>query len=141
MFDSLSEKDLCERYRQTKPSATPSACLIAPRRMRCACSMSRAQKNRKAIKQALADLRESNDAGGSAVELQSLIEQCCNFYLQQGRFPASYEELQPIPLQKRGILPYAADDGGELGQAYHLRLDPEKRELCFAFRFPDAAGR
>jgi len=113
-----------------------SAGMIAPQT-----EQQRAKKNRKAIKQALADLRESNDAGGSAVELQSLIEQCCNFYLQQGRFPASYEELQPIPLQKRGILPYAADDGGELGQAYHLRLDPEKRELCFAFRFPDAAGR
>ncbi len=35
----------------------------------------RAGKNRKAIKQALADLREENSDGGSAVELQSLIEQ------------------------------------------------------------------
>jgi len=101
----------------------------------------RAHKNRKAIKQALADLQESNADGGSAVELQSLIEQCCNFYLEQGCFPASYEEMQPIPVLKVGILPYAADDGGEKGQAYHLRLDPQKREVCFAFRFPDAAGR
>ena len=40
----------------------------------------RAGKNRKAIKQAVADLREANSDGGNAVELQSLIEQACNFY-------------------------------------------------------------
>jgi putative transposase len=98
-------------------------------------------KNRQAIKQALNDLHESDSDGGSAVELQSLIEQCCNFYLKVGRFPAFYEEMQPIPVLKVGILPYAADDGGDKGQAYHLRLDPEKRVVFFAFRFPDATGR
>src|SRR5215470_11431634 len=61
--------------------------------------------------------------------------------IKQGCFPASYEEMQPIPVLKVGILPHAADDGGEKGQAYHLRLDQQKREVCFAFRFPDAAGR
>src|SRR5215470_5256568 len=115
--------------------------LLSARMIEPQTEQQRARKNRKAIKQALADLHESNADGGGAVELQSLIEQCCNYYLQQGRFPASYEEMQPIPVQKRGILPYAADDGGELGQAYHLRLDPQKREVYFAFRFPDAAGR
>jgi len=100
-----------------------------------------AGKHRKAIKQALADLREGDADGGSAVELQSLIEQCCNFYLKQGCFPAFYEEMQPIPVLKVGILPYAADDGGDKGQAYHLRLDAQKRVIFFAFRFPDAAGR
>ena len=100
----------------------------------------RSGKNRKAIKQALADLYETDDDGGSAVELQSLIEQCSNFYLKAGRFQDCYEEMQPIPVLKVGILPYAADDGGEKGQAYHLRLDPEKRVVYFAFRFPDAAG-
>jgi transposase len=100
-----------------------------------------AGKNRTAINQALVDLRESDSDGGSAVELQSLIEQCCNFYLTRGRFPACYEEMQPIPVLKAGILPYAADDGGDKGQAYHLRLDAQKRVVFFAFRFPDAAGR
>lgn len=100
-----------------------------------------AGKNRKAIKQALVDLRESDSDGGSAVELQSLIEQCCNFYLTRGRFPAFYEEMQSIPVLKVGILPYAADDGGDKGQTYHLRFDPQKRVVFFAFRFPDAAGR
>ena len=41
----------------------------------------RAGKNRKAIKVALASLREEGSDGGSAVELQSLIEQACNYYL------------------------------------------------------------
>ncbi len=44
----------------------------------------RAGKNRKAIKQALADLRAANEDGGVIVELQSLIEQACNFYLANG---------------------------------------------------------
>jgi putative transposase len=52
----------------------------------------RAGKNRKAIKAALACLREENSDGGSAVELQSLIEQACNFYLKNGCFPSYYEE-------------------------------------------------
>src|SRR6266446_4481238 len=46
----------------------------------------RAGKNCKAIKQALADLREAGEDGGTIVELQSLIEQACNFYLINGCF-------------------------------------------------------
>ena len=97
-------------------------------------------KNRKAIKQALAELREENSDGGSAVELQSLIEQACNFYLKHGCFPATYEEMQAIPVLKTGILPYAGDDGGALGQAYRLRIDLEGRCAYFAFRSPDEQG-
>ena len=99
-----------------------------------------ANKNRKAIKQAVASLREEPSDGGSAVELQSLIEQACNFYLKNGCFPSSYEEMQAIPVQKRGILPYAGDDGGEKGQAYRLRIDLEGRDCFFAFRSPDQTG-
>lgn len=54
----------------------------------------RAGKNQKAIKQALVDLREANSDGGNAVELQSLIEQACHFYLTNGRFPDTYEDMQ-----------------------------------------------
>src|SRR5215471_5513855 len=97
-------------------------------------------KNRKAIKQALASLREENADGGSAVELQSLIEQSCNFYLKLGCFPETYEEMQEIPVLKVGILPYAGDDGGERGQAYRLRIDLEGRDCCFALRAPDESG-
>jgi putative transposase len=101
----------------------------------------RAGKNRKAIKAALASLREENSDGGSAVELQSLIEQACNFYLTHGCFPDTYEDMQAIPVLKGGILPYAADDGGDKGQAYRLRIDLEGRCCYFAFRAPDQAGR
>jgi putative transposase len=41
---------------------------------------------------------------------------------------------------KVGILPYAADDGGEQGQAHRSRLDLEARCCSFAFRAPDQAG-
>jgi len=100
----------------------------------------RAGKNRKAIKAALADLREEGSDGGSAVELQSLIEQARNFYLKNGCFPDTYEEMQAVPVQKGGILPYAGDDGGEKGQAYRLRIDLEGRCCYFTFRAPDQAG-
>jgi putative transposase len=100
----------------------------------------RAGKNRKAIKAALACLREENSDGGSAVELQSLIEQACNFYLKNGCFPSYYEEMQAIPVLKVGILPYAGDDGGEKGQTYRLRIDLEGRCCSFAFRAPDQRG-
>ena len=100
----------------------------------------RAGKNRTAIKAALSRLREEDSDGGSAVELQSLIEQACNFYLTHGCFPDSYEEMQAVPVQKGGILPYAADDGGERGQAYRLRIDAEGHCCYFAFRAPDQAG-
>jgi putative transposase len=49
----------------------------------------RAGKSRRAIREALADVRKANEDGGSSVELQSLIEQACNFYLEQGCFPAT----------------------------------------------------
>jgi putative transposase len=100
----------------------------------------RTGKNREAIKAALACLREEDCDGGSVVELQSLIEQACNFYLKNGCFPSCYEEMQTIPVLKVGILPYAGDDGGEQGQAYRLRIDAEGRCCYFAFRAPDQAG-
>ncbi len=100
----------------------------------------RAGKNRTAIKAALACLRDEHSDGGGAVELQSLIEQACNFYLAHGCFPDTYEEMQAIPVLKVGILPYAADDGGEHGQAHRLRLDLEGSCCTFAFRAPDQTG-
>jgi putative transposase len=99
-----------------------------------------AGKNRKAIKAVLADVREENSDGGSAVELQSLIEHCCNFYLKNGCFPETYEKLQAIPVLKTSILPYAGDDGGDKGQTYRLRIDLEGRCVYFAFRSPDEQG-
>jgi transposase len=100
----------------------------------------RAGKNRPAIKAALACLRDEHSDGGSAVELQGLIEQACNYYLANGCFPQTYEDMQAIPLLKVGILPYAADDGGAHGQAYRFRIDVQGRCCYLAFRFPDEHG-
>ena len=100
----------------------------------------RAGKNRKAIKQAIADLRETNSDGGNAVELQSLIEQACNFYLQNGCFPNTYEEMQPVPVLKAGILPYAGDDGAVMGQTYRMRVDLDQKTLALALRTPNEQG-
>ena len=101
----------------------------------------RAGKDRKAIKQALADLREANEDGGKAVGLQSLVEQACNFYLKNGCFPDTYEEMQAIPAQKAAQLPYAADDGQEMGQAYRMSIDLDQRIATLAIRFPDLEGK
>jgi putative transposase len=74
------------------------------------------------------------------VEWQNLIEQARNFYLQHGCFPATYEQVQSVPVLKAGILPYAGDDGLELGQAYHLSYDLEQQRLTLVLRTPDAQG-
>jgi len=100
----------------------------------------RGGKHRKAIREALTALRDASSDGGNAVEVQSLIEQACNFYLKNGCFPDSYEDMQPVPVLKAGILPYAGDDGADLGQAYRLSIDLEQRTACFAFRFPNDSG-
>jgi putative transposase len=100
----------------------------------------RAGKNRKAIWQALTDLREANSDGGNTVELQSLIEQACNFYLTNGCFPDTYEEMQAVPVLKVGILPYAGDDGPTMGQSYRLSLDLEQKHITLALRTPDETG-
>jgi transposase len=68
------------------------------------------------------------------------MEQACNFYLHNGCFPDTYEEMQPVPVLKAGILPYAGDDGPQMGQTYRFSLDREKRSLTLALRTPDEQG-
>src|SRR5438309_9088031 len=100
-----------------------------------------AGKNRPAIKEAITTLQKSlEEDDTSFVALQNVIEQACNFFFQQDRFPASYEELQPVPLLKVGILTYAGDDGREKGQAYRLALDVDAGVAGCRFRYPDEAG-
>jgi putative transposase len=100
----------------------------------------RAGKNRKAIRQAIAALRAADSDGGHAVEVQSLIEQSCNFYLHNGCFPDTYEEMQPIPVLKAGVLPYAGDDGPVMGQTYRMSYDLDHKTLTVSLRTPDAQG-
>ena len=98
-------------------------------------------KNRPAIKEALTILRKTlEEEETSFVALQNVVEQCCNFFFAHDRFPATYEELQPLPLLKVGMLTYAGDDGPEKGQAYRLALDLDAGLARFRFRYPDEAG-
>lgn len=100
-----------------------------------------AGKNRPAIKEAITAVQKSLDEDETSfVTLQNVIEQCCNAYFQQDRFPSSYEELQPAPLLKVGMLTYAGDDGGVKGQAYRLALDGDAGVARFRFRYPDENG-
>jgi transposase len=62
-------------------------------------------------------------------------------YLQNGCFPATYEEMQPLPVLKSSILPYAGDDGADMGQTYRLALDLEHRRITLALRTPDEHGK
>jgi putative transposase len=100
-----------------------------------------ADKNRPAIKQAITTLQKSLDEEETSfVTLQNVTEQACNYFFQQDRFPASYEELQAVPLLKVGLLTYAGDDGRDKGQAYRLALDLEAGVARFRFRYPDEDG-
>jgi putative transposase len=100
-----------------------------------------AGKNRPEIREAITALQKSlEEDEASFVALQNVVEQACNFFFQQDRFPSAYEELQPIPQLMVGMLTYAGDDGGEKGQAYRLALDLEAGVARFRFRYPDEAG-
>jgi hypothetical protein len=78
----------------------------------------RAAKNRKAIEQGVAAVREAESDGGHAVALQSVIEQARNFDLQNGCIPSTYKEMQLVPFLQTGLLPYAGDDSPHVGQTY-----------------------
>jgi putative transposase len=100
-----------------------------------------AGKNRAAIKEAITALQKSlEEDETSFVALQNVVEQACNFFFQQDCFPIAYEELQPVPLLKVGMLTYAGDDGREKGQAYRMAVDLDKGVARFRFRYPDEAG-
>ncbi len=100
-----------------------------------------ASKKRPAIKEAITALQKSlEEEETSFVVLQNVVEQCCNYFFAHDRFPTTYEELQPVPLLKVGMLTYAGDDGGAKGQAYRLALDVDAGVARFRFRYPDEAG-
>jgi len=100
-----------------------------------------AGKNRKSIKEAIEALQKTLGEDDTAfVTLHNVIEQGCNFFLEHGVFPETYEEMQAIPLLKVGMLTYAGDDGGANGQSYRLSCDVAAGTVSLLFRFPDAAG-
>ena len=85
-----------------------------------------AKKDSRLIREQVRALRaeqpEAGEETDAYVAMTNLIEQACNHYLRTGAFPTTYEEVQAIPVQKVGQLPFAADDGMHAGQTYRALL-------------------
>ncbi len=101
-----------------------------------------AGKNRKTIKEAIEALQKTLEDDDTAfITMQNVVEQACNYFLEQGEFPTTYEQMQGIPLLSVGLLTYAGDDGGAKGQAYRFSLDLNAGMACLLFRFPNPLGK
>ncbi len=87
----------------------------------------KAQKDHQLIKeQVRARLTQMQDAGEDAdafMAMTNVIEQACNRYLQREAFPATYEDMQPVPTLSVGQLTFAGDDGMKAGQTYRAQLE------------------
>src|SRR5260370_34999127 len=81
-----------------------------------------ATKDYRAIKEQVRALRAELEEADTFIAMTNVIEQACNVYLQTETFPTTYEAMQPIPVQSRGQLTFAGDDGPTLGQAYRAQL-------------------
>jgi len=101
-----------------------------------------AGKNRQTIKEAIEALQKTLEDDDTAfITMQNVVEQACNYFLEHGEFPTTYEQMQSIPLLTVGLLTYAGDDGGAKGQAYRFALDLDRGRASLLFRFPDEAGK
>ena len=115
-----------------------------------------ARKDYRVIKEQVRAVRaEQQEAGEEAdafMAMTNLIEQACNYYLETGAFPTTYEEVQAIPVQQVGQLPFAGDDGMHAGQTYRVRLsvaascdlqtraEARRTHLALKLRAPDPQG-
>ncbi len=100
-----------------------------------------AGKNRQSIKEAIEALQKTLEDDDTAfVTIQNVVEQACNYFLEHGMFPHSYEDMQAVPLLKVGMLTYAGDDGIMKGQSYRLSFDVQAGTASLLFRFPDEMG-
>src|SRR5260370_31068804 len=67
-----------------------------------------AGKNRKTIKESIEALQKMLEDDDTAfVTMQNVVEQACNYFLEQGEFPTTYEQMQGIPQLTVGLLTYA----------------------------------
>src|ERR1051326_8760003 len=115
-----------------------------------------ATKDYRLIREQVRALRvERAEAGEEAdafMAMTNLIEQACNFYLETGAFPATYEEVQAVPVPAVGQLPFAGDDGMQVGQTYRAvfgvaqscdrstRAEVRRTHLALKLRAPDPQG-
>jgi hypothetical protein len=102
-----------------------------------------AGKHRQVIKEAILALQQTRGEEDETAfaTLLNVVEQACNYFLAHGTFPATYEAMQAVPVLSVGLLTYAGDDGGELGQAYRLAYDLEAETGTLRLRVPDETGR
>ena len=61
-----------------------------------------ARKDYRLIKEKVTALRSSVDDPDAYMAMTNVIEQAANFYLEAERWPKTYEDLQPVPVRKRG---------------------------------------
>lgn len=100
----------------------------------------RKDKNRKLIREAVSSLKAALAGDGeNAVYLQNVVEQACNVFLAKGEFPATFFEMQPLPILKLGQFTYAADDGGEKGSMYRYGI--QDGQLSLKLKVPGANGK
>jgi putative transposase len=87
----------------------------------------KAQKDHQLIKEQVRAVRaQIQDAGEDAdafMAMTNVIEQACNRYLQREVFPATYEDMQPVPTLSMGHLTFAGDDGMKAGQTYRAQIE------------------
>ncbi len=112
-----------------------------------------AVKDYRAIKEQVRALRTDRDDAESFMALTNVIEQACNVYLERGTFPATYEALQPIPVQQVAQVTFAGDDGMSAGQTYRAIVDRiswcdlatqqehDRAALWLRLRTPDIQGQ
>jgi putative transposase len=82
-----------------------------------------ALKDYRAIQAAVRNLRDDIEEAESFLLMTNVVEQACNVFLESGKFPTTYEQVQPIPIQQVAQLTYAGDDGMALGQTYRIRQE------------------
>ena len=88
----------------------------------------RAHKDDRVIKEQVSALREALDDPDAFMAMTNVVEQACNYFLETEEWPETYEELQPVPVLKAGMLSFAGDDGMVKGQTYRARIDA--RHVC-----------
>src|SRR5215470_12593086 len=77
---------------------------------------------REQVRAVRAEQQEAGEEADAYVAMTNLLEQACNCYLETGAFPTTYEQMQAIPVQQVGQLPFAGDDGMHAGQTYRALL-------------------
>jgi putative transposase len=112
-----------------------------------------AKKDYRLIKEKVRALRAESEDADAFMAMTNVIEQACNMFLQTGVFPATYKDLQPVPVLTKGQLTFAGDDGMNAGQTYRARIavarwcdvathqEHNQATLRLVLRAPNAAGK